>query len=202
MNGNVIPTLCPSCSTLIPQSEINDDGTSDCSYCGKSVVFTRFPAFDGKFLDVPVIAFRNEGESACFFHSRYRAQVPCDECGRFLCSLCAVQFGAQTLCPECIHKSRRGPKATGLSHQALLYDNLALSLVTLPLNVFFFYFTIITAPAGLFVSFFYFGRQKTVVRRSRIRFIIAMILAVLEIAGVIFLIVWLIAYLKNNIPNH
>jgi uncharacterized paraquat-inducible protein A len=202
MNGVVATTCCPSCSQLIDASSIDNDGTSTCPSCNKRVTFTRFPAFAKASNGFPVIERREERESACFFHGRYRAKTPCDECGRFLCALCAIEFGSQTLCPECIHTLRRGPKATALSHQALLYDNLALSLVLLPVvGFFFFYFTIITAPAGLFASIFFFGRQNTIVPRSRFRFVIAMILAILEIIGMILFIIWFIDYLKNNVPG-
>jgi uncharacterized paraquat-inducible protein A len=202
MNGEIAIIRCPSCSHIVDPRSIGGDGASICPSCAKRITFARFPALSARLDEAPAIEWREEGESGCFFHSRYRAKTPCDECGRFLCSLCAIRFGSQTLCPECIHAMRRGPASTGLSHQALLYDNVALSLVLLPVVGFFFiYFTIITAPAGLFASIFYFGRQKTVVPRSRFRFVLAMILAILEIAGIILFIVWFIDYLKNNIPS-
>jgi uncharacterized paraquat-inducible protein A len=200
MNSAVATTRCPSCSHIIDAQLIDSEGTSVCSSCKKRITFTRFPAFSAKRDETSALEWREDGESACFFHARYRAKAPCDQCGRFLCSLCAIGFGSQTLCPECIHTSRRGPTATGLSHQALLYDNLALSLVLLPLvGFFFFYFAMITAPAGLFASIFYFGRQKTVVPRSRFRFLIAMILALVEIIGIVLFLIWFIDYLKTNV---
>ena len=33
-----------------------------------------------------------DGEASCYFHAHKRAAVPCDGCGRFLCSLCDLNF--------------------------------------------------------------------------------------------------------------
>jgi hypothetical protein len=186
---------CPSCSAVSPELETKAERV--CPACFKTFEVIQFPAFAQERMTPPVIELKEEGESACFFHPNYRPQIPCDQCGRFLCTLCAIEFGKMRLCPECIHASRLGRTSTGLNHQAILYDNLALSLVLLPL-FFFFYATIATAPAGLFVSIFYFNRQQTLVARGRFRFVIAAILAIIEIAGAILLVVWLFAYLKSR----
>ena len=42
-------------------------------------------------------ALLSEGESSCFYHPNKRAVVPCDQCGRFLCTLCRVDFGQRVL---------------------------------------------------------------------------------------------------------
>ena len=61
---------------------------------------------------------------------------------------------------------------TGLVHYAALFDNVALFLVIAPLvTLFFWILTIFTAPISLFLSFYYWSRQWTLLPRSRLRFV-------------------------------
>jgi hypothetical protein len=78
---------------------------------------------------------------------------------------------------------------TGLVLYAALYDNVALFLVTAPvITVIFWIFTVFTAPISLFLSFYYWSRQWNLVRRSRLRFGISILLSLLLIAFWTFII--------------
>ena len=59
--------------------------------------------------------------------------TPCDNCGRFLCEICAISVGSRQLCAECLSQLRKQKNETGLVHYAALFDNVALFLVTAPL---------------------------------------------------------------------
>ena len=72
----------------------------------------------------------------------------------------------------------------------MLYDNLALSLAILPCLI--FYFTIITAPMTLFIVIRYWRAQRSLVHRSSFRFILAGLLALLEIGGWVTIIYFLV----------
>ena len=75
------------------------------------------------------------------------------------------------------------------------YDSIALSLAILPIPL--FYFVSITAPLTLFLVWRYWNRPLSVIPRSKVRFWIAGILAVLElgvIAAGIFALIYAIGH--------
>jgi len=79
---------------------------------------------------------------------------------------------------------RRQKSETGLVHHAALFDNTALFLVIGPaVSLFLSIFTLLSAPAALFLSFYYWSRQWTLLGRSRTRFVIAMISSLLLLIG-------------------
>ena len=61
------------------------------------------------------------------------------------------------------------------------YDTLALGLALVPVLV--FYLTLITAPMALFVAIRYWKSPRSLVRRSNVRFILAITIALLQIGG-------------------
>lgn len=71
-----------------------------------------------------------------------------------------------------------------MEHQRTLYDNIALGLAVFPLVlVVFYYFTLVTAPMSLFVTIRYWSAPRSIVRRNRIRFILAIFVALATILG-------------------
>ena len=67
-------------------------------------------------------------QASCFYHPNKKASVPCDNCGRFLCALCDVDFGGRRLCPACIEAGSGTESETTLDTRRILYDKLALFL--------------------------------------------------------------------------
>jgi len=122
-----------------------------------------------------------EGEASCFYHPEKRAEVACEYCGRFLCKLCDIEMKDNHMCPACMEAGKARPELKSLHKERVLYDEIALTLSILPLL--FFYFTLITAPATVAVCIRYWKRPISVVRRTKIRYVIAMIIALLQIAG-------------------
>ncbi|MBV8377727.1 MAG: hypothetical protein JO279_12070 [Verrucomicrobia bacterium] len=142
-----------------------------------------FPEFHREPSSFPAIHLAQDHEAVCYFHSRYRAAIPCDHCGRFLCEICAIPVGNRQLCAECLAQLRKQRDESGLVHYAALFDNVALFLVTAPfVTVIFWIFTILSAPASLFLSFYYWSRQWSLAPRSRFRFGIAILFSILLIA--------------------
>jgi hypothetical protein len=74
----------------------------------------------------------DDAESACFYHSDKRAVVPCDACGRFLCSLCDLEVDGQHICPACFdrHRNQNG-EAARTEGERTLHDRIAFSLALL-----------------------------------------------------------------------
>ena len=83
----------------------------------------------------------------------------------------------------------------GLVYYAPLFDNVALFLVLAPLvTVFFWFFTILAAPVSLFVSFYYWSRQWNLLPRSRLRFVIAILVCLFLIAFWAFVIYYAVTH--------
>ena len=185
--------VCAHCSAALPQDRWNTTEVV-CPGCRAPVTALVFPAWFRK--DVPsAAAVAEEGDASCFYHSAKKAIVPCDQCGRFLCSLCQMEFQGQNWCPGCIENNRFKRKLPNLETRRTLYDSLALQLVTWPAIWPFTGLTIFTAPVALFVAIRYWKAPSSIVARSRIRLYVALALAILEIAGWAWLVLFMMSKL-------
>ena len=169
-----------------------EPGASICLGCRSPVQVLTFPALTAEPV-VSVAAPAMENEASCFYHSLNRAVVPCDQCGRFLCALCNCEFLGQNWCPSCIEISRRKGRLGGLDAVRKLYGNAALSLATTPLR--FWPITFMTAPMSLYVAFRYWRAPASLVRTNRWPFYVAVLFAVVELGGW----VWLLALLVSRL---
>jgi AhpD family alkylhydroperoxidase len=180
---------CPVCTRALPPDTWNLDYETYCPTCRTPVSALVFPAFlresGGSAAELAV-----EGsEAACFYHARKKAVVPCDRCGRFLCTLCQVELSGENWCPSCIALHRKQGKLAGLDNRRMLYDNIALLLAVGPVAVVVFsLFTLFTAPATLFVVFRYWRAPSSLVPRTKVRFVIAGVFALMQLAGWGFII--------------
>jgi len=138
-----------------------------------------------------------ENESSCFYHTKKRAVVPCAVCGRFLCALCNIEFNGQHLCPQCLEVGEKKRKMKSLETQRVLYDDIALSLAIIP--AIFVWPTLITAPMSLFIAIRHWKTPLSIIPRTKIRFIIAIVLSGLQITGWMFLFIKLLAKLGVKI---
>ena len=173
---------CPRCSASLPFNLFVAGQPGECPACHAQVDAYVFPNFHKKPASRPLIHLAEDNQAVCYFHSRYRAMHPCDYCGRFLCEICVISVGSRLLCAECLSQLRKQRDETGLVQFAALYDNVALFLVIVPvLTLFFWFLTIFSAPVSLFLSFYYWSRQWNLLPRSRIRFVIAILVSLLLI---------------------
>ena len=185
-----LPVQCPKCSAWLLEGIFNQPELTPCPACGVPLQVEIFPALfrkiaPGQSGETVIV----EGESGCFYHPQKKAVLPCDGCGRFLCALCACQLNGQHFCPACLETGKTRGRIKSLDNQRTLYDSIALSLAVYPLLI--FYFTVITAPMALFVAIRYWKSPPSLVHRCKIRFVVAVILALLQIAGWGILIVTL-----------
>jgi hypothetical protein len=58
---------------------------------------------------------------------------------------------------------------------------MALSLALLPLLI--FYFTILTAPMAMYIALRYWNAPRSIVHRTRIRYVLALLIAAAQMAG-------------------
>jgi hypothetical protein len=185
-----LPVQCPKCSAWLLDGIFNQPELTPCPACGVPLQVEIFPALfrkiaPGQSGETVIV----EGESGCFYHPQKKAVLPCDGCGRFLCALCDCQLNGQHFCPACLETGKTRGRIKSLDNQRTLYDSIALSLAVYPLLI--FYFTVITAPMALFVAIRYWKSPPSLVHRGKIRFVVAVILALLQIAGWGILIVTL-----------
>ena len=173
---------CPKCHAWLLDGVFNQPELSPCPACGVPLQIEVFPALfrrvnPGQSGETIMV----EGESSCFYHPQKKAVIPCQGCGRFLCALCDCELNGQHFCPTCLETGKAKGKIKNLENQRTLYDSIALSLAVYPLLI--FYFTLITAPVALFVALRYWKAPRSIVRRTKIRYVVAIVLALTEIAG-------------------
>jgi hypothetical protein len=166
-------------SLPLPEASIH----APCPKCDAEIQVIAFPALvresavgqAGKALLV-------DDESSCFYHPTKKAEVPCDACGRFLCSLCEIDFYGNHLCPICFEKGSQKGKLERLQNKRVCYDELALFLAIFPVAVIFLYcISPLTALAALFVAIRYWNKPLSIVRKNRWRFVVAILVAGAEL---------------------
>jgi len=188
---------CPRCNAALPETFFNAQELHPCPECTAQVQVDLFPA-----LLAPTAVGRAgetlivEGESSCFYHPTKRAAAACESCGRFLCALCDLDLNGRHLCPGCLKTGRRKGKLKNLENRRMRYDGLAMTLAFAPLLV--FYFTILTAPATLYVVIRYWNAPGSLVRRGRWRMVLAFIVALLEVIAWAALIYFWIHYVPRR----
>lgn len=170
---------CPECKTPVRESELNRLRPYRCSGCDNGLEVEVYPAYfrkvaPGQQAELVLV----EGETACFYHPSKKAVIPCQACGRFLCGLCDCDLNGEHFCPLCLEAGKTKGKITGIENSRVRYDSIALILATLPLLI--FYFTLITAPAALFVAIRHWNAPRSLIETSRARFVAAIVLASIQ----------------------
>ncbi len=170
-----VASHCPDCKRKLPAAAWLNDLQAHCPHCDKDLEFVPFPALTA----VRAVA-RSEtatlgDDATCFFHATNRADAVCSGCGRLVCSVCAVDFAGRCLCPSCI--ANRPAAAPEVVKSRILWDSLALMLAVLPPALFVTWvFSAVTAPAAVAVAIYGWNKPCSLVRGSRVRLVIAMIL--------------------------
>jgi hypothetical protein len=173
-----------------------------CPFCGSETSVAVFPAmFTPPSVPTAAEMAAGVGDATCFYHASKRADAPCSQCGRFLCKLCSIHLGGEVWCPECIETGRTRKQVVNLENHRTLHDSIALALATWP--VLLIYTSLIGAPAALAYSFLNWKKPSSIVRRyPKLRLVLAMILASLQIAGWGLLIVIAIYQIRKGELNH
>lgn len=176
---------CPSCRASLVEGVFNVSELTPCPNCRTPLQIEVFPA-----LFRPVAVGRQAesvmlaGESSCFYHPQKKAVLPCDACGRFLCALCDCEVGGKHFCPTCLDAGRTKRKIKNLEQGRIRYDDVALSLAILPALC--FWPSLVSAPIAAYIAIRHWNTPLSIVHRSRIRFVVALIIATLEIVGWVF----------------
>jgi hypothetical protein len=119
---------CPACAAEFAPFE---DSWQTCPYCSKRLQVRRWPIVRHNTAASAALA----DHATCFFHPDKAFQACCQRCGRFVCALCALQLGAEHVCPACFERGRTDSGGESgkaeWRHRDVLYDSIALSRVGL-----------------------------------------------------------------------
>lgn len=170
---------CTRCQAPVHGDYLNVGHFLACPSCEAMIRVRVFPALNRPTLPAVAAPVLVEGESSCFYHPHKRAVIACENCGRFLCALCDIEVGDKHRCPACL--SSAGRKQDGLEKRRTLYDGIALALATFPLLL--WPFTIFTAPAALYLTVRHWRTPPGIFPRTKIRFVIAFLLAGAQVVG-------------------
>jgi hypothetical protein len=173
---------CINCNTFLPGHLINSNSLVACGSCHSLLRADVFPAI---YRSLPeghsAEALQVDKEAGCFYHPGKKAITPCSACGRFVCALCDVALNGQHLCPGCFEKGKRKGKIKSLENHRTCYDTIALMVATVPLL--FYFITLFTAPLAIYLTVRHWKSPLGIIPRTRMRFVVAFILAGLQIAG-------------------
>jgi len=182
--------FCPNCNNPLPQRFFRQPrAEGDCPTCRTNLGVTLFPALFRPAAKIdPQSLLTAEGEATCFEHANKRAIAVCHKCGRFLCALCEVEVAGQIWCPSCLIPANASGPIQALEQRRTLYDSIALALATLP-ALLLFYPSIFTAPVIIYLAIRYWKKPSSLIPRGKWRFVLALMVAIVEVGVVAFLIV-------------
>ena len=173
---------CTNCNAPLRQAAINTQSLETCNTCHVLQRVDAFPAINRPLtVGQAGASLRVDQESGCFYHPRKKAVIPCSACGRFLCALCDVSLNSQHLCPVCLEKGKVQRKIKSLENHRLCYDTIALMVATVSLLI--YWFTIFTAPLVIYLCVRHWNSPSSILPRTKIRFMLAFILAGAQIVG-------------------
>ena len=174
-----MPVNCARCQAPLPNYFFIATNITPCPSCGAELMVRAFPAL----FRTPQAPAAGEaslaGEATCFYHSEKRAAMSCHLCGRFLCAMYNVEFKAQNWCPGCLETSSRKRKGIDFENRRLLYDSVALAFATFPFLL--LWPCLIGAPVALYISFRYWKAPGSILPRTKIRFLAAILLATAQL---------------------
>ena len=176
--GPTIP--CPKCRKPFKDESWHRDGMPTCHRCRTVFELIDYPAlFQNPESRKAVGQDALPEDASCYFHPKNRAEQVCESCGRYLCPVCSIDFGGRRLCPSCIAgKQKAAPEA---DQGRMLWDGIALSLAVMPFLI--WPLTLVTAPAALGVAIVGWRKPGSLVRGNRVRLVISIILASLQIVA-------------------
>ena len=126
-----MPVPCARCDLPLPEWELSTNEVAVCTACGSPNQAHVYPA--ALVVPPPVqTEVALEGEAACFDHPAKRAVSACQQCGRYVCRLCAVDFGQGTWCPSCVAAGAGAARAARLDASPQLSDPFPFAPLTVP----------------------------------------------------------------------
>jgi hypothetical protein len=167
---------CPTCRAPLEVLPETTELVGACPQCGADIEAYLLPGFfrPPEFGQSATLA-TEAGEATCFYHPQKQAAGVCDGCGRLVCALCSIDLGDSHLCPACIASGKKKGKLVTLESRRTRYDNIALALAFAGIP--FYYLFFILPAAAIYVAIRHWNSPGSILGVSRIRFVIAIVLA-------------------------
>ena len=182
---------CPKCRAVLGAQMFNQPDSTPCPVCDRRLIVEVFPALFRRETSTPAELVTAPGDASCFYHENKKAAVVCDACGRFICALCDLEMHGQHLCPACLEAGHTKGRLEKILPNRTRHDKIALGLAVLPLLI--FYFTLLTAPAALYLAIRHWNCPGSVApSRPRLNLIFAILFATLEIIAWVVVIILII----------
>lgn len=170
----------------MPREIFNRSDFTECPSCHAPVLVKTYPALSQTVTVKPAENIGLDTEASCFFHAQKKAEVACSSCGRYLCSLCDIEFEGGHICAACLAAGQKKKKIKNLETHRVLYDSIALAAAIIPMIT--VWLTVITAPVSMYIAIRYFRAPTSVTGRTKIRFILAIMISSLQLTGWSFLL--------------
>lgn len=156
MATSALAIVCKGCRNPLPVVAENTGLLDSCATCKNPVRIDLFPRLKPAPPPAEPQPLEVEDQATCYFHAHYQAEVPCEDCGRFLCRLCDVSFHGGHRCVVCIEQMQKKPDPLLITAD-VRWSTIAILilLVSIP----FWFLSFITLPVAL-VIFFKFGRRR------------------------------------------
>lgn len=90
-------------------------------------------------------------------------------------------MGGATWCPVCLHSPHLAGAGQALEKGRTNYDSIALALATWPMAV-FVYPSFLTAPVVIYIVLRYWRKPLRLIPRNRWRFVVALVISLVQIA--------------------
>ena len=183
-------THCHVCLATIPYPASGE--LVDCR-CGVKASALVYPAIFRLRAGSVGEAIQAEGESECFAHEGKRAVAACDSCGRFVCALCRIEWGSRVLCPTCVNAAEK--RTNLLVRSRPLYDTMALAIAVG--SALLFTLSLVTAPIAIYLAIRALRAPRSLAPRTMVRAWIALGVALLELGGWGWLMVYALMSAKS-----
>ncbi|MBF0226348.1 MAG: hypothetical protein HQK76_12915 [Desulfobacterales bacterium] len=173
---------CTKCKSNLSNDFFNTHQFSICPICNSALMVYTFPAFyDNNLQSNSEHVIIDSHRASCYFHPKKEAEITCSSCGRFLCKLCRIDLNGNNLCIACLESIKNKKKMDVLENHRTIYSKVALGLAVLPML--FVFPTLITAPMSIFVSIRYWKHPSSLVRKSKLGFVLAILISSLQLLG-------------------
>lgn len=167
---------CPKCKTAFSVEPGTADLKSACPTCASELEAHFFPAFfqpiEAGAMALPLL---DQADASCFYHPQKQAVHVCDGCGRLVCALCSIDLDAQHLCPSCVSSGKKKGRLQALENSRIRYDSIALVLAVM--GIFTSFFSLILAPAALYIVVRHWKSPRSLTGSGRIKLILAAFIA-------------------------
>jgi hypothetical protein len=146
---------CSACDRALTLPHTVGSGTLTCTHCSQATRLWLFPALYREKSGTEAQHLLDEGHSSCMNHPTKQAVTVCNGCGKFLCSLCDIDWNGEHVCSTCIEHRKSDDTKNELRSEYIHYDRVVLALA---LASFVLYFLgVVLAPIALYIGWRYWN---------------------------------------------